>query len=238
MVPFFASIYHSLLEKIRKTAKVVHIVHEYEETIEDVISQSDFVSYCRWMTRRRIDRVYSRFRGEASDDIKRSELDVLLPKVLHDVIHGIGVITVALEADQVLVCPQPDSNDHLDERFPTAVDFKFQWLVYMARNRGLNIQADRLSSCIGGSSWWLLSARELADDDFTAHESDKVKIFGLHPANSQDYLLAAIVQNGYDGLYRPAQRTRRSYEWILPELMPVSRIREIFLFCEPRPTYS
>lgn len=194
MTGYFESLWDALVTAIYPDSS-------YDDT--GVISAQNFSNVCRYLTKARIDQVYSSASGRRPPGRIAIPRDYEIPKALADVVNGIGPVLVNGGAFTVIPEPEAapaDPSTGLPNLVPYAVLTSFSRLVKAASCRGL-IRTSYLSSAIDGTAWWLLTARKASNISTVALNDNQVTTAGVFKEwTPSDGVLCSIVQRGNDGL--------------------------------------
>lgn len=193
MIPFFTSIYTVILNDLWPGNALVPA---------GTVTEAQFVNVCRYLTKARVDTVYSKVSGQRSANRIPIPSDMAIPKCLSDVLNGIGLIT-ALNGDLRLV-PQPetdppDQNARLGNVVTHAVLASFNQLITIATNSG-SIRTGTIVHTTEGTAWWTLRVVNCITQAI-ANGANLVQILSTtKDFTPRDVTMAAIVQRQNDGL--------------------------------------
>lgn len=121
----------------------------------NIVSNDHFRLVCRFLTKARIDHVYSSITGKRGSSRVPMSRDYILPKALADIINGFGAITVRNGAMTFIPEPEADpteANLRLVNTVTHAMLTSFKELVQAAYSERL-IHVDFLSSTTVGTAW-------------------------------------------------------------------------------------
>lgn len=195
MASYFSSLFNALVT-------VIYPDSTYEP--QNMITIDQFVLVCRYLTKARIDHVYSAASGRRPPSRIAIPRDFEVPKSLADVINGIGTVLINGAAFNVIPQPEADPQDPA-QRLTNRVSFdilqSFAALVAAALARGF-IRTGFISSVPEGTAWWLLTARTPANPTVIANDSDAANVYGVFKEwTPSDGVICAIVQRQNDGLF-------------------------------------
>lgn len=215
---YFKSLWTSLVEVIYPDQNYV---------TAHVISEDNFVKVCRYLTKARVDQVYSSASGRRPTSRVPIPRDFPVPKSLADIINGIGVVTILSGSFAVIPEPEAPPAD------PTAavstfgafnILSSFSTLVKAANARGF-INVGTISSVTEGTAWWLLTARNPDNPANIANEIDSAVVYGIFKEwTPADGVFAAIVQSHFDGSINEI----KVLQWAFDTVRGISGLRREF----------
>lgn len=192
LAPYFASIRTSLL----------NVVYNGDVEPDNTITEAQWITVCRWLTKARCDTIYSKLAGERRAGRISLPTEFTVPKALSDIINGIGVISVAQSA--IIVCPEPEpqpqeQGQQLNIICNMNMRNAFTHLVHLAEKRGF-INTGRISMAAEGTAWWMIAPYDSVGQ-VAGQNTDVVRVYSFFPEfTPADVMLAAIVRRGYNGL--------------------------------------
>lgn len=192
---FFTSMYNVYFMKL----------HPFGSPRSGEITREQFVLGCRVVMKSRIDFIYKNVSGKPAEGHIKLSKGLKIPKALADMINGIGPIKENNQSCYKF-CPKPephpeDSTQSLDYLATDAVMTAFSEFILRLESSKI-IQTSLLKTTLNGSSaWWLLSARKILNSKEIATGGENAIPFAVFQEwNSEDGLMAVLVQNGYDGV--------------------------------------
>jgi hypothetical protein len=194
MESFFRQIRTSILHKIYP---------DDQDPPADIISEANWTLVCRYLTKARIDTIWSSLTGYRRSDRVPIPKGVDVPKSLADVINSIGAITIMDGAYLLIPAPEPQAIFHgLDLRNLVTKTMLIAFNTFVDTAKRLNIiKIDMIGAHNTGSGWWTISARNSANTENVAHDAQTIVIRSAHTKfTPTDAILAAIVQRGNNGI--------------------------------------
>lgn len=213
---YFASLYRSL----------IRVTYQGGPLPNNLLTEANFQLVCRYLMKARVDLVYSSQSGRRAPHRVPIPRNVLIPKALSDIINAIGPIAVSLGTWIVVPQPPNEGNDQtatLLNRVTHAILEAFSNLIQTAVAFA-HIRVAPIGSHSSGTAFWLL--RACTPNNATAGGNAQRVIIrsAFRNFTPADALLAAIVQNQFNGILP----TVTNMCWTHPAIVDVMNIRDQF----------
>lgn len=217
-IPYFKSLWEALVGAIYPNS-------HYHPT--GVISKSHFVNLCRVFLKERLEIVEARCTSIIPDAYSHPPNTMELPVSFATVLDGIGMCTTYQGGVRIVpryVAEPKDEGGPLTDVTVAHVT-NFEKLVIAAKLRGY-IRTAWLSDEPTGSTWWLLSARKSASIMAVAdgYTDNVIITAAIEEWSTRDALIAALVQNSFEGIPPTDNRTF----WRSNNLLGVIGLRRSF----------
>lgn len=171
------------------------------------ITLNNFIRVCRLCLKARIDFIYMRQTGARALDRVNLNQAPEMPRCLAEIVNGIGFVSVI---DQYIdICPHAQQEiEPVNERAgrtPHEIVGQFSLLAKNIALKGFTTLVP-LSRTEDGTRYWLMQVRDIVVPQprtaagYAEIVNCKIQIDNSTPA---DVMLAAIVQNGFDGVIPP-----------------------------------
>lgn len=192
MAPFFRAARIAMLNRYLPGREVAPV---------DIITEVDFVTTCRWLTKARCDAIFHKETGDRRAGRIAIPPEFNVPKCISDTINSIGVIHV--DSGAVIMVPEPEANplevgDYLSTVCTSNMRRSFIRFTNLMTEQGI-ISTGRISMAVDGTCWWMLSPITPAAA-VAAGNADVVRVLSFfREFTPADSTLAAIVQRNFNG---------------------------------------
>jgi hypothetical protein len=230
MGTLYAFIFHTAV--LRPFTKRVFAILSEEMLRKDIpqtISDLEFTSLVRYYAKKRVERVYYLISGEKAPHFTEEYEKPLIPKLIANLINGIGVKSILNGSITFIPKPESYTKNNLPIEYMCAPDLRErfeEWSKTLSRHRVCRI--GKLTDAPCGTAWWLMSVRSKEDYYEMADQIETTTVLcPFLESTAIDANHASIVQTGFNGDVGSIPTLRRTYEHIG---LRSDNIRDLTLF--------